>query len=95
MEFADRATADLYNGVNTAAARKLVPANLRQRALDKLDMLSYATRLDDLRYPPGNHLHALKDDRAGQHSININDQYRVCFRWTDAGPVDVQIVDYH
>jgi proteic killer suppression protein len=51
--------------------------------------------LDDLRFPPGNRLEALKGDRAGQHSIRINEQYRACFQWTDAGPVDVEIVDYH
>ena len=61
----------------------------------KLDMLAAATELRDLRSPPGNRLQALKGDRAGQHSIRINDQYRVCFRWTDAGPTDVEIVDYH
>ena len=61
----------------------------------KLDMLAAATALKDLRSPPGNQLEALKRDRIGQHSIRINDQYRVCFRWTDAGPTDVEIVDYH
>ena len=61
----------------------------------KLRQLEIAGRLDDLRVPPGNRLEALKGDRAGQHSIRINDQYRVCFRWTAAGPEDVEIVDYH
>jgi toxin HigB-1 len=95
MEFADRATEDFYNGVNSAASRRLVPPDVRRRALEKLDSLTYATCLDDLRFPTGNRLEALKGDRAGQHSIRINDQYRVCFQWTDAGPVDVEIVDYH
>ena len=54
-----------------------------------------AGRLDDLRVPPGNRLEALKGDRKGQMSIRINDQWRVCFRWTEAGPADVEIVDYH
>ena len=72
MEFANRATADLYEGVLSAAARRLVPASVRQRARDKLDALSYATALDDLRWPPGDRLEALKGDRAGQHSIRIN-----------------------
>lgn len=57
--------------------------------------LEIAARLDDLRIPPGNRLEALKGDRAGQHSIRINDQFRVCFRWTLAGPQHVEIVDYH
>ena len=61
----------------------------------KLRQLEIAGRLDDLRVPPGNRLEALKGDRAGQHSIRINDQYRVCFRWTAAGAEDVEIVDYH
>jgi proteic killer suppression protein len=61
----------------------------------KLRQLEIAGRLDDLRIPPGNRLEALKGDCSGQHSIRINDQYRVCFRWTVAGPEDVEIVDYH
>ena len=61
----------------------------------KLRQLEIADRLDDLRVPPGNRLEALKGNRAGQHSIRLNDQFRVCFRWTDAGADDVEIVDYH
>ena len=61
----------------------------------KLRPLEIAGRLDDLRVPPGNRLEELKGDRAGQHSIRINDQYRLCFRWTPAGPADVEVVDYH
>lgn len=61
----------------------------------RLRQLEIAGRLDDLRVPPGNRLEALRGVRAGQHSIRINDQYRVCFVWTSAGPQDVEIVDYH
>ena len=61
----------------------------------KLRQLQIAGRLEDLRVPPGNRLEALKGDRAGQHSIRVNDQYRVCFRWTAVGAEDVEIVDYH
>jgi len=61
----------------------------------KLRQLQIAGRLEDLRVPPGNRLEALKGDRAGQHSIRVNDQFRVCFRWTAAGAEDVEIVDYH
>lgn len=61
----------------------------------KLRQLQIAARLDDLRVPPGNRLEALRRDRAGQHSIRVNDKYRVCFRWTAAGAEDVEIVDYH
>lgn len=61
----------------------------------KLDMLHYAQRLDDLRAPPSNRLEPLKGDLAGFHSIRVNDQWRVVFRWTDAGPEDVDVIDYH
>ena len=61
----------------------------------KLEWLDSAGSLEDLRVPPGNRLEALKGNRRGQHSIRINDQYRVCFTWTDAGPTDVEITDYH
>ena len=61
----------------------------------KLRQLEIAGLLEDLRVPPGNRLEALKRERTGQHSIRVNDRYRVCFRWTAAGPADVEIVDYH
>ncbi|MGJ3232233.1 MAG: type II toxin-antitoxin system RelE/ParE family toxin [Oceanicaulis sp.] len=64
-------------------------------AARKLDMLDAAARLDDLRIPPGNRLEALSGDRAGQHSIRINAQWRICFVWTDRGATEVEIVDYH
>lgn len=69
--------------------------NIAAVAQRELRQLQIAGRLDDLRVPPGNRLEALKGDRAGQHSIRINDQWRVCFRWTAAGAEDVEIVDYH
>ncbi len=61
----------------------------------KLTMLDAATVLDDLRSPPGNRLEALVGDRAGQYSIRVNEQFRICFRWTQSGPEDVEVVDYH
>jgi proteic killer suppression protein len=70
-------------------------ANIAAVARRKLRQLEIAARLDDLRVPPGNRLEALKGDRAGQHSIRVNDQFRVCFRWTPSGADDVEIVDYH
>ena len=70
-------------------------AGFRGRRNAKLDMVDAAVRLDDLRSPPGNHLEALKGDRKGQHSIRINRQWRICFRWTAEGPENVEIVDYH
>ena len=71
------------------------PADLLQVARRKLFMIDNAEVLDDLRVPPGNRLEALKGDRTGQHSIRINDQFRICFRWNDGGADDVEIVDYH
>ncbi len=71
------------------------PATLVKRTRAMLSALNAAVVLEDLRFPPGNHLEELKGDRAGQHSVRINDQWRICFRWTDEGPADVEIVDYH
>jgi proteic killer suppression protein len=70
-------------------------SNIANVAKRKLDYLDAAHVLSDLRLPPGNHLEALKGDRAGQHSIRINGQWRICFIWTENGPADVEIVDYH
>jgi proteic killer suppression protein len=75
-------------------SRKLDPP-LQQAAWRKLAMLDAAETLADLRVPQGNRLEKLSGDRAGQHSIPINQQWRICFRWTDAGPEDVEIADYH
>lgn len=69
--------------------------NIQKVALRKLDMLNAAVKLEDLRMPPANRLEALKGDRVGQHSVRINDQFRLCFRWTADGAEDVEIVDYH
>jgi proteic killer suppression protein len=81
--------------VATGKRPKGLPASIIKVARRKLFMLENATALDDLKSPPGNKLHALTKNRAGQHAIRINDQFRVCFRWTDAGPEDVEITDYH
>ena len=70
-------------------------ANIESVARRKLRQLQIAGRVDDLRVPPGNRLEALRGDRAGQYSLRVNDQFRVCFRWTAAGAEDVEIVDYH
>jgi len=76
-------------------APKGFPSDLVARAERRLRAVANAVDLKDLRSPPGNRLEALKGDRAGQHSIRINDQWRICFRWTAAGPENVEIVDYH
>jgi proteic killer suppression protein len=71
------------------------PADLVKRTRAMLSALDAAVVVEDLRFPPGNHLEELKGNRSGQHSIRINDQWRICFRWTEQGPADVEIVDYH
>ncbi len=78
---------------NRQRVRRFV--NIEAVARRKLEQLSQAERLDDLRVPPGNRLEALKGVRKGQHSIRVNEQFRVCFRWTKGGAEDVEIVDYH
>jgi proteic killer suppression protein len=93
--FRDRGSEDVFHDKNSSRARKSLPVTLVPIARRKLMWLHAAVRLDDLRSPPGNQLEALKGDRAGQHSIRINDQYRICFVWTATGPEKVQITDYH
>ena len=78
---------------NRQRVRRFV--NVEAVARRMLEQLNQVGRLDDLRVPPGNRLEALKGDRAGQHRIRLNDQFRVCFRWTDDGAENVEIVDYH
>jgi proteic killer suppression protein len=95
QSFADRGTEDIFNGLNTRAARKCCPRELWPVARRKLDQLDSAEELGDLRIPPGNRLEAFVGDRKGQHSIRINDRFRICFRWTGQGPAEVEIVDYH
>ncbi len=95
VSFKNTATEDVYEGTKSAAARKLLPQNLWRVAHRKLTVLNHATQLADLRVPPANRLEKLKGKRVGRHSIRINDQYRICFRWTEEGPSEVEIVDYH
>jgi len=93
--FKNPGTADIFNGRNTKATRKTCPEQLWRVAARKLDQLDSVVDLDELRIPPGNRLEALQGDRSGQHSIRINRQHRVCFVWTEEGPDQVEIVDYH
>jgi len=95
VSFADQGTEDVFNGKNSSSARKQCPKQIWKVAFRKLDQLDSAVELVDLATPPGNRLEALSGDRKGQHSIRINDQYRICFFWTQSGPVDVEITDYH
>ena len=91
LSFRDAETARIWRGERS----RRLPSDIQNIALRKLRLLNGALDLNDLRVPPGNHLEALKSDRAGQHSIRINDQWRICFVWTAGGPTDVEIVDYH
>ena len=90
LNFKDKDTAALFSGVRV---KRWV--NIETVAMRKLAMVNRAAVLNDLKIPPQNHLEALKRGRKGQHSIRINDQWRVCFRWTATGPTDVEICDYH
>jgi len=89
--FGDAATERLWSRQRV----KAIDLRIQRVALRKLAMLDAAELLEDLRVPPGNRLEALKGARAGRHSIRINQQWRICFVWTPAGPEDVEIVDYH
>lgn len=89
--FRDRHSQELFaNGKS-----KRLPADIVRRAIRKLEYIDLATRLDDLKVPLGNRLHALEGDRKGQHSIAINDQWRICFRFTNGDAYDVEVCDYH
>jgi proteic killer suppression protein len=88
--FADKETQRLFE---TGRNRKF--SSVARIAIRKLTQIDVVERLEDLRIPPGNHLEALSGDRKGQHSIRINDQFRICFRWETDGAYDVEVVDYH
>ena len=93
--FQNKGTQDVYDGTDSRQARRVCPREVWSVARRKLDLLRRATRRDDLRFPPGNRLEKLQGDRAGQDSIRINEQYRICFVWKDDGVEQVEIVDYH
>lgn len=93
--FRDAGTEDIFEGRASRAARKACPEPLWPVARRKLDQLNRVTRLDQLAIPPGNRLERLKRERAGQHSIRINDRFRICFRWESGHAYEVEITDYH
>ncbi len=93
--FKNKGTEDVFNGRRTKAARQLCSQGLLSLVRRKLDQVDSAGQIQDLRIPPGNRLEALRGRRAGQYSIRINQQYRICFLWTESGPSEVEIVDYH
>jgi proteic killer suppression protein len=91
---ADDTTRDIWNGVNSKAARR-IPRELWPNVRRKLDQIDAVNRLDDLRVPPGNKLHALGDDLRGLYAVRVNDQYRIAFRFEGADAFDVRCIDYH
>ena len=91
---ADDTTRDIWNGVNSKAARR-IPRALWPTVQRKLDQVDSVTKLEDLKVPPGNRLHALVDDLAGYHAIRVNDQYRIIFRFDGHDAYDVRCTDYH
>jgi proteic killer suppression protein len=95
IRFRNKATEDIFNGQASKAAMKACPKSLWKIACRKLDQLDSVVTLTELRVPPGNRLELLSGDRKGQCNIRINDRYRICFRWTENGPTDVEIADYH
>lgn len=95
VSFKDQASEDIFNGKATKAARKACPKAIWPVASRKLDQLDSVIALEELKVPPGNRLEPLSGNRKGQHSIRINEQYRVCFVWTETGPDRVEVTDYH
>ena len=95
VSFRDKGTEDVYNGENTKAARRICPSAIWGVTRRKFDMIDAAAKLSDLRAPPNNKLEKLSKDRIGQHGIRINDQYRICFVWSEQGAEDVEVTDYH
>lgn len=93
--FKSKGIEDIFNGKNTKEARKKCPRSLWKIAIRKLDQLDSVSKIDDLKVPPGNMFEALKGDRLGEYSIRINNQFRICFIWSDSGPDSVEITDYH
>jgi len=93
--FRDRGTEDIFDGADTAAARRTCPRDLWPVARRKLDQVNRVRDLLELAVPPGNRLERLRANRSGQHSIRINDQYRLCFRWEAGDAYEIEITDYH
>ena len=95
QSFKNKGTEDIFNGKNTKEARKLCPRSLWNVAARKLDQLDSVQIMEELLVPPGNMLESLKGSRKEEYSIRINEQYRICFKWSEAGPNSLEITDYH
>ncbi|MBN1399061.1 MAG: type II toxin-antitoxin system RelE/ParE family toxin [Bacteroidetes bacterium] len=94
INFADKGTEDIFNGFDTKAARR-IPQAIWKPARIRLDAMNGAAQIKDLKFPPGNRLEILKGNLSGYHSIRINDQFRIIFRWNNGDILDVEITDYH
>ncbi len=94
-QFRNKGTEDIFNGRNSKEARKCYPRSLWKIATRKLDQLDSVTTIEELRIPPGNMLESSKGDRKEEYSIRINEKYRICFKWSETGPDQVEIIDYH
>ena len=95
LSFRNTGTEDIFDGADTAAARKVCPTALWRVAQRKMDQLNRVRDLRELSIPPGNRLERLRGNRKGQHSVRINDQFRLCFHWIDGHAHQVEITDYH
>lgn len=95
VSFRGQSTEDRFNGVNSKLARKACPRTLWRVAVRKLDQLDSVLFLEELKIPPGNRLERLSGDKEGEYSIRINEQYRICFMWSETDPYNVEITDYH
>ncbi len=95
MRIRDEGTLDIFNGINSKAARRTLPSQLHTRAAELLDRLNAAASASDLRTPASSRLEKLSGDREGQQSVRINNQYRICFTWNEGEAQNVEIVDYH
>jgi len=93
--FLNKGVEDIFNGKNTKDARKTCPKNLWKVVVRKLDQIDSIIKLEELRIPPGNRFESLSGDRKMEHSIRINNQYRICFIWKSGGVDQVEIIDYH
>lgn len=95
VPFNNKATEDIFNGVDSGLARKVCPQTLWRIASRKLDQLDSAQSLEELKVPPGNRFESLVGNRVGSYSIRINEQYRICFFWEELGPANVELIDYY
>ena len=89
------ATEDIFNGISSKKSRKVCPDSILRIAVRKLDQLDSVISIDELNVPPGNRLESLSGNRKEEFSIRINNQFRICFKWCESGPFDVEITDYH